>query len=1231
MAKTARYTVENEMGCGLMGAFLQLKNLRQRKSVLFQSTPTSRKQPENSSEIGRLKSLKSDKNPSKMVQKSLEKPVSVRRRRTTSRVQGTGISDATRSSMSSSNNSSSNGVSQHVNSSNTGRHAKGTSFTSSDFSLTVADQSKSDSNGTSYRASTGNVMLLGHLGNLKQQGKQSTSNRLEIQEKMMKKSKEMTPRFGNILRSLSNRLDPDVLKSLGNEKYKQAKYEEALALYNQAIAIDPSKACYYSNKSAALMGLGRLIEAVFECREAIQIDPLYFNAHCRLAKLYLRLGEPEKALCHYKCSGRKAGNEDIVQAQALKTCLDRCSEAQNLGDWKKLLNESQIALSSGADSAPLIYAMKVEALMKLHRHQEACKAIKKGPNFSIPLCTQFFGSSATAALLIIRSLVYLAIGRFEDAVAAAQNAVGLDARHESSLIAKRVKFVALARSNGNQLFKESRFSEAFTAYTEGLEHDPYNSILLCNRAACRFKLGQYEKAVEDCTAALNVHPSYSKARLRRANCNSKLERWDAAIQDYEVLMQEIPGDEEVTNSLLEAKLQLKKQHFGDHKETQIGNKDFRYFIDAPDNAGNDVIGIDLGTTNSCVAVMEGKNPKVIENAEGARTTPSVVAFSQKGELLVGTPAKRQAVTNPTNTLFGTKRLIGKSVNKAMVTVPAYFNDAQRQATKDAWRIAGHDVQRIIHEPTAAALSYGMSNKEGLVAVFDLGGGTFDISILEISNVVFEVKDTNGDTFLGGEDFDNALLEFLVNELKRTDGIDLAKDKLAMQRLREAAEKAKIELSSTSLTEINLPFIIGDASGAKHLNITLSISKFEAFVNHLIERTKSPCKNSLKDAGISTNEVDEVLLIGGMTRVPKVQEIVSEIFGKSQSKGVNPDEAVAMGAAIQGGILRGDVKEVLLLDVTPLSLRIETLRGIFTWLINRNTTIPTKKSQTLPKHLAKEKLAMQRLREAAEKAKIELSSTSMTEINLPFIIGDASGAKHLDITLSISKFEALVNHLIERTKSPCKNSLKDAGISTNEVDEVLLIGEMTRVPKVQEIVSEIFGKSQSKGVNPDEAVAMGAAIQGGILRGDVKEVLLLDVTLLSLRIETLRGIFTWLINRNTTIPTKKSQDRSVLEERSLFVACRYRSSDLYGSLSTLLLRNDEEHGKLLAEVTIAYGGVQPNINPVLLPKKYVKAGKEHAKSPTKATKSPKKTKSSCCNRCAISQEGLIFGLQSLRYL
>lgn len=419
-------------------------------------------------------------------------------------------------------------------------------------------------------------------------------------------------------------------------------------------------------------------------------------------------------------------------------------------------------------------------------------------------------------------------------------------------------------------------------------------------------------------------------------------------------------------------------------------------------AGTDIIGIDLGTTNSCVSIMEGKTPRVIENSEGARTTPSVVAFTSKGERLVGTPAKRQAVTNPTNTLFGTKRLIGRSfddpqtqkemkmvpykivratngdawveaggqqyspsqigafvltkmketaeaylgrsVSQAVITVPAYFNDAQRQATKDAGRIAGLDVKRIINEPTAASLSYGSDKKEGVVAVFDLGGGTFDISILEMQSGVFEVKATNGDTFLGGEDFDNALLEYLVQEFKKEQGLDLTSDRMALQRLREAAEKAKVELSSSTQTDINLPFITADASGAKHLNLTLTRSKFEALVSNLIDRTKQPCKDCLKDAGITARDVNEVLLVGGMTRMPKVQEVVSQIFGKDPSKGVNPDECVAMGAAIQGGVLRGDVKDLLLLDVTPLSLGLETLGGVFTRLITRNTTIPTKKSQ-----------------------------------------------------------------------------------------------------------------------------------------------------------------------------------------------------------------------------------------------------------------------------------------------
>ncbi len=417
-----------------------------------------------------------------------------------------------------------------------------------------------------------------------------------------------------------------------------------------------------------------------------------------------------------------------------------------------------------------------------------------------------------------------------------------------------------------------------------------------------------------------------------------------------------------------------------------------------------VIGIDLGTTNSCVSVMDGKEPKVIENAEGARTTPSMVAFSEDGERLVGQPAKRQAVTNPENTLFAVKRLIGRrfddptvgkdkdlvpfkivkgdngdawveasgdkyspsqvsamilqkmketaesflgeTVEQAVITVPAYFNDAQRQATKDAGKIAGLEVLRIINEPTAAALAYGLDKNDGqTIAVYDLGGGTFDVSVLEIGDGVFEVKSTNGDTFLGGEDFDMRLVDYLADEFKKEQGIDLRGDKLALQRLKEAAEKAKIELSAATQTEINLPFITADASGPKHLTLKLTRAKFEALVDDFVQRTIGPCKSALKDAGISASEIDEVVLVGGMTRMPKIQEAVKQFFGKEPNKGVNPDEVVAMGAAIQAGVLQGDVKDVLLLDVTPLSLGIETLGGVFTRLIDRNTTIPTKKSQT----------------------------------------------------------------------------------------------------------------------------------------------------------------------------------------------------------------------------------------------------------------------------------------------
>ncbi|MES0383802.1 MAG: molecular chaperone DnaK [Hyphomicrobium sp.] len=570
-----------------------------------------------------------------------------------------------------------------------------------------------------------------------------------------------------------------------------------------------------------------------------------------------------------------------------------------------------------------------------------------------------------------------------------------------------------------------------------------------------------------------------------------------------------------------------------------------------------VIGIDLGTTNSCVAVMDGGKPRVLENAEGMNTTPSIVAFTEDSEKLVGLPAKRQAVTNPINTLFAIKRLIGRryddpmvekdkklvpykivegptgdawveahgktyspqqvsafilqkmketaeaklgeTVTQAVITVPAYFNDAQRQATKDAGKIAGLEVLRIINEPTAAALSYGLEKKTEAktIAVYDLGGGTFDISILEIGDGVFEVKATNGDTFLGGEDFDMKLVNYLADEFKKEQGIDLRNDKLALQRLKEGAEKAKIELSSSQQTEVNLPFITADQSGPKHLTMKLTRAKLESLVDDLITRTRGPCEKALKDAGLKAAEIDEVVLVGGMTRMPKVQQVVKEVFGQEPHKGVNPDEVVAVGAAIQAGVLQGDVKDVLLLDVTPLSLGIETLGGVFTRLIDRNTTIPTKKSQTFS--TAEDGQSAVTIRVSQGEREMAADNKLLGHFDLVGIPPAPRGLPQIEVTFDIDA-NGIV-HVSAKDKATAKEqSIRikaSGGLSENEIDQMVKDAESHAADdkKKRELVearnqAEALVHTTEKQLSENESNAAVATAKPDVEKAiaDVKEAL-----------------------------------------------------------------------------------------------------------------------------------------------
>lgn len=559
-----------------------------------------------------------------------------------------------------------------------------------------------------------------------------------------------------------------------------------------------------------------------------------------------------------------------------------------------------------------------------------------------------------------------------------------------------------------------------------------------------------------------------------------------------------------------------------------------------------VIGIDLGTTNSCLAVMDGGKPKVIENSEGTRTTPSIVAFAENGEKLVGQPAKRQAVTNPENTFFAIKRLIGRrfsdpltqkdmdlvpykivngtngdawvdvrgdkqspsqisaevlrkmketaesylgeSVTQAVITVPAYFNDSQRQATKDAGRIAGLDVLRIINEPTAAALAYGLEKKtSGIIAVYDLGGGTFDISVLEIGDGVFEVKSTNGDTFLGGEDFDMRIIDFIADEFKKESGIDLRGDKLALQRLKEAAEKAKIELSSSQQTEVNLPFITADASGPKHLNVKITRAKLEALVEDLIKRTIEPCKAALKDAGVTASQIDEIIMVGGQTRMPKIFETVKDFFGKEPHRGVNPDEVVAIGAAIQGGVLQGDVKDVVLLDVTPLSLGLETLGGVFTALIDRNTTIPTRKSQVFS--TAEDAQTAVTIKVFQGERQIAVHNKLLGEFNLEGIPSAPRGTPQIEVTFDIDA-NGIVQVSAKDKATGKEQQIRiqaSGGLSEEEIQQMMQDAQMyAEEDKKRKELIEVRNQADSLIHTTEKALAEHGANVDGAIKQEIED-------------------------------------------------------------------------------------------------------------------------------------------------